>query len=359
MQTIITTIGTSLITNQGWRRGQPLPSAAVMDAWLRDTDLKRASAETHTWVKLGLLDEPERHRLLLIHTNSADGRCCAERLKAWAESRGLTCDTEEITGLGTTDEARFNLGLAELAWKLARCIRSGEGAEIAATGGFKPETAVANLVGALLGARVHYVYEGFERLVTLEPLPIAFDLAGLREGPGATLFQTFAAARGQEGGNKEPLLRRAAIDSLLRADPRLELYLETAEMDGAEFAGLNAIGLIVRDLLEAPAVEWPPTWDVLPEKKIRLSDLPHHRPRGWETIVNKLARNLYVTSIRYEAGRIGAQNRLEAALGSDTEVGVLIADGTAPPLGLIVSTTARSTAERELVLRHLKTTLKL
>jgi hypothetical protein len=75
--------------------------------------------------------------------------------------------------------------------------------------------------------------------------------------------------------------------------------------------------------------------------------------------LDRLTDNLYVTAIRYDAGRNGRQSRIEAAADSDTEVAVVIADGAAPPLGLRVSTMARNAAERDLVLRHLARTVRL
>jgi putative CRISPR-associated protein (TIGR02619 family) len=360
MQTTITTIGTSLLANYGWRRGQALPDPVAADAWLRTTDLKGASAETHTWLKLGILDEPERHQLLLVHTNTPDGRFCAERLDAWARGRGISCSLDEIVGLGAAGEARFNIGLAELARKLAQHAESGArsgGVAIAATGGFKAEIAIANLVGALLGAPVHYLYEAFERPVTLEPLPIALNPEALRSGAGAALLDKLAAA--ETGDGAPALVRRAEIASIVRQDARLELYLETCEIDGEEHAGLNPIGVIARQLLNAPAAEWPPESDAVPESKSKLSR-DHHKPNGWEGIVARLARNPYVTSFRYEGGHRGAQSRIEPAQDSDTELVVLIADGGAnPPLGLRVSTAARTAAERDLVLRHVKRGVRL
>jgi putative CRISPR-associated protein (TIGR02619 family) len=364
MHTTITTIGTSLLTNKDsrpwapWTFGQPLPAAAMVDTWLKTADLKQASAETHTWLKLDLLDEPRRHRLLLVHTNTDDGRFCAERLKAWAQGRGLDCEIDEIAGLGTEREDTFNLGLAELARQLALHVenRRREGVAIAATGGFKAEIAIAGLVGALLGAPVHYLYNNFERPVTLEPLPIELNPAALRTGAGAALLDRLAGARGTDGDR--PLLRRPEIDSLLRQDPRLDLYLETTEIDGEEYAGLNPIGEIARRLLDAPTVAWPPTSDVAPAEKYRLQP-GHRRPNGWEKAVDKLARNAYVTSIRYDDRLSGKQGRIAPAVDNDAEVAVLIVDGSAPPLGLRVSTTARNAAERDLVLRHLARTVRL
>jgi hypothetical protein len=193
--------------------------------------------------------------------------------------------------------------------------------------------------------------------VTLEPLPVELNPVALRSGSGAALLAKLAAAGTADGG--KPWLRRSEIDSLLRQDPRLDLYLETTEIEGTEYAGLNPIGEIARRLLDAPATAWPPTSDLAPAEKVRLSGAPHHRPKGWEAIVDKLARNPYVTSIRYDSGCSGRQSRIEAAAGSDTEVAAAIADGAAPPLGLRASTTARNATERDLVLRHLARTVKL
>ncbi len=364
MQTTITTVGTSLLTNsgrpwEGWRRRQPLPDPAAVDSWLQDADRKKASAEIHTWLKLGILDEPRRHRLRLVHTNSVDGRFCAQRLQTWAKRRDIECTVEEILGLGTESEAGFNLGLAELARKLAVSVDSARagGVAIAATGGFKAEIAVANLVGALLNAPVHYIYEDFEHLVTIDPLPISLDPVELLSGCGAALLAKFAEAEKAEGG-RPPLLRRSEIASMLAQEPRLDLYLETEEMDGEDYVALNPIGEIARSLLDAPAAEWPPASERQPADKKALSGLPHHRPKGWEAIVDKLARNPYVTSIRCEAGRRGGTSRIGPASGSETDVEVLIADGAAPPLGLRVSTTARTAAKRDLILRHLKQKIK-
>ena len=59
-RTILTTVGTSLLTNGdrpwSWRHKQPLPDPEVVDVWLPQADSIKASAETHTWYRLGLFD---------------------------------------------------------------------------------------------------------------------------------------------------------------------------------------------------------------------------------------------------------------------------------------------------------------
>lgn len=107
------------------------------------------------------------------------------------------------------------------------------------------------------------------------------------------------------------------------------------------------------------AVEWPPISEKAPAEKNQVSATEHHRPKGWEAIVDNLARSLYVTSIRREDGRRGSQSRIYDSVGSDTGISVLVVGGSAPPLGLRVSTTARNAAERDLVLRLLARTVKL
>lgn len=198
MRTIITTVGTSLLNNRDGRpwSKDPLPDPAVVAAWLQDADPRRASAELHTWFRLGLFEQPTHERVRLIHSHTPDGQFCAERLRDYAQRHRLDAALVDITELHYTDTATFNRGLRQLVHVLAEQIRAaraqGEVA-LAATGGFKAEIAVANLVGALLDTPVYYIYEQFEHLIKLEPLPIALQGDWLRQGPGEKLLQTLAA----------------------------------------------------------------------------------------------------------------------------------------------------------------------
>ena len=127
--------------------------------------------------------------------------------------------------LSYSDSTKFNRGLGKLVRLLSEIIRSertrGE-VSIAATGGFKAEIAVANLVGALLGTPVYYIYEQFEQLIKLEPIPITLAPVWLCEGSGKSLLNRLS---------KDDCFNKKEIDSLLKSDNRLEMLLDSEEIE--------------------------------------------------------------------------------------------------------------------------------
>jgi hypothetical protein len=215
---------------------------------------------------------------------------------------------------------------------------------IAATGGFKAEIAIANLVGALLGAPVYYIYEQFNQLIKLEPIPIILAPAWLREGAGKALLHKLAS----EGD----CLSRQEVESLLKADGRLEMLLESVEEDGTEIVCANVLGEFAAQVLETPPIDWPPACDTLPEHKVKLEGAAHHRPRGWEGIVSRLARSRLVRLIHYDS-TAGRQPGIRPVKDNATDLHVVIA-GENALLGLRVETTAESAEQRRLVLDHLR-----
>ncbi len=357
MRTIITTVGTSLLTNSrddrpwaGWRFGEKFPEPTGVLPWLTTAPPERASAEIHTWAKLGILTEPNGEKVLLVHSHTPDGQYCAERLKEYARQNKLQAESRQVHELNYTDADTFNRGLGQLVRVLAEEIRSGHTSgevAIAATGGFKAEIAIANLIGALLGAPVYYIYEQFKQLIKLEPLPISLAPDWLREGSGKALLRKIA------GGECLP---RSEVAGLLKADGRLEMLLESAEEGGKEIVCGNLLGEIAAQLLEAPGVDWPPSCDTSPEKKIKLQE-SHHRPHGWEQVVNRLARSAFVRLVYYDKSA-GSQKGIRLAKENEADLQVVIT-GEGPPLGLRVETTAESLEQRRLVFDHLRQQLNL
>lgn len=351
-RTVLTTVGTSLLTNpdqpwSGWRHRHPLPDGDAVDGWLQRADPIKASAETHTWYRLGLYDAHDRDsiQLVLIHSDTTDGRFCAERLVAAALAKGMKARRRQVDGLDYSDGQKFNRGLRQLARVIGEEIKRGRAAgivELAATGGFKAEIAIANLVGAISETPVHYIYQEFSSVVTIEPIPVALHAEWITSGAGQKLLQA--------SENADDVIPTSRIASLFKQDERL---LTLLDVDGDD-AALSLLGELARRLLQAPCENWPPPSDIPPSDKIRLTAVPHNRPTGWEQILETLAACRYVTSIRYEGAAAGGFLR-EAP---DNESDVIHQIQGTPPLTLRISTTATTSGQRRLVQQLLRKELR-
>ncbi|MDW8266673.1 MAG: putative CRISPR-associated protein, partial [Gemmataceae bacterium] len=331
---ILTTVGTSLLTNPdrpwaGWRHKQPLPDDTIVDGWLRQADPIKASAETHTWYRLGLFDADNKDKIevVLIHSHTNDGLYCAERLVAAASAKGLKARRKQVDALDYTDGHKFNRGLRQLVRVIGEEIKRGRTVgyvELAATGGFKAEIAIANLVGAISETPVHYIYQEFSSIVTIEPIPVALRADWIDTEAVRKLLEKFKTA--------DDIIPSKHIESLLKQDEKL---LTLVEVDD-DHAALTLLGEFALRLLESPGDNWPPTTDIPPADKIQLSLAPHHRPKGWKQIVNSIAASRYVTSIRYEGSFAGGC--LKEAPDNDSDL-IHRIEGS-PPLTLRISTTA-------------------
>lgn len=351
-RTVLTTVGTSLLTNgdrpwAGWRHKQPLPDADPVDIWLKQADPIKTSAETHTWCRLGLFDAEDKGgiEVVLIHSQTIDGQFCAERLVSAALAKGVKARRRQVDGLDYSDDQKFNRGLRQLARIVGEEIKRGQASgtvELAATGGFKAEIAIANLVGALSDTPVHYIYEQFTSLITIKPIPVMLRADWIGDGAGRKLLETFESA-----SNVVPV---STIESLLKQDERL---LTLVEVDGGD-AALNLLGEMALRLLETPRETWPPITDISPEDKKRLDSAAHHRPRGWEQTVDTIASSRYVTWIRYE-GSVSGGCMKEAP---DSESDLIHRIEGPPALTLRISTTATNAGQRRLVQQLLRKELK-
>ncbi len=350
---ILTTVGTSLLTNpdrpwSGWRHKQPLPDGDTVNSWIRGADPVKASAETHTWFRLGLYDADERGKIevVLIHSQTPDGQFCAECLVAAASAIGMQARRRQVEGLDYSDGQKFNRGLRQLARIIGEEIKRGRAAgavELAATGGFKAEIAIANLVGAVSETPVHYIYQEFSSIVTIEPIPVALRADWIGSGAGRKLLEAFEDSR--------DVISTSRIESLMKQDERL---LTLVEVDG-EHAALTLLGELALRLLESPVDTWPPSSDIPPGDKIRMDSAAHHRPRGWEQVVNFIAASRYVTSIRHEGA--GSAGCLKEA--PDNESDLIHRIEGSPPLNLRICTTATTAMQRRLVQQLLRKELKV
>lgn len=350
-RTILTIVGTSLLTNGErpwtWRHKQPLPDVGTMDKWLGQADPIKASAETHTWYRLGLFDANDKIEVVLIHSQTPDGQFCAERLVTAASARGMKARPRQVDGLDYSDGQKFNRGLRQLARVIGEEIKKGRaagGVELAATGGFKAEIAIANLVGAVSDTPVHYIYQEFSSIVTIDPIPVALRADWIGDGAGRKLLEAFESTI--------DVIPTRDIESLLKHDERL---LTLVEVNGNE-AALTLLGELALRLLESPHDSWPPATEISPDDKKRLDSAAHHRPHDWKQIVDTISESRYVTSIRHEGAVAGSDFR-EAPDNPADLIHRIEGDGS-PPLTLRISTTATTSAQRRLVQQLLRKELK-
>lgn len=306
---LLTTIGTSLLTNRDtrpwapWQRGQPLPAAATVTSWLETADPVAISAESHTLTRLnvGAIDT-----LVLLPSDTPEGRFCAEQLAAYYMPLVREVKQETLKALGYAGFAEQGLrSLIDTVFKLYRNYRDRSEIVFVATGGFKAEIAYLNLIGALLQVEVVYIHEQFRELVRLPRLPLTWDLSFIEAQ--AAFFAWIEA---------EPR-HSSDVDSWLAREPALAPLVGVAE-DGNSY--LNAAGVMLHQMVLAqqPAlpIEPPPASGMDPDAKNKFSKVAHHRPPGWEKAVDNLCALDWVTAVGEETReRTGAQSTKVSGVG--------------------------------------------
>ncbi|MFQ6075744.1 MAG: putative CRISPR-associated protein [Candidatus Bathyarchaeia archaeon] len=186
----IVTVGASLASNyEREKKGQRRPEAELEEMlnrmhaaekalYRKDlqrflTEKDRAGKIVETCAELNGLSRyfDETSLVYLIHTDTELGRCCAGALKDHLEGRGLqVAEPIEVEGLHGPET--FQRGLANLVGRIANILTQHEDVRICATGGFKPEVALASVLGFIAQAPVYYIHESFRREVHIPSLPV-------------------------------------------------------------------------------------------------------------------------------------------------------------------------------------------
>ncbi|HXK58579.1 MAG TPA: putative CRISPR-associated protein [Acidobacteriota bacterium] len=347
---ILCTVGTSLLTNRddrpwaSWNGqcGDPLPAEEQVDRWLKQADVAVASAETNT---LARLDLAATDVLVLLHSDTAEGRFCAERLNCFYSTQVREVQLMQIGKLGY-GASHFTSGLKALVDMTIREVNRARAAGgqivFCATGGFKAEIAFLNLIGALLGIEVVYIHELHRELVRLPRLPLTWDaefVANHRD-----FFQWI---------DDEPR-KSIEVESWLKGRPELRPLVE----DGSDgYTYLSAAGDLLYKVAQSRlsmgrVVSWPEPVPTPPREKNHVSSVEHHRAVGWDRFVERLCAIDCVASVRYDAQALGSRAKiLDAANGV---IGICYGSG-GKELPLRVETTARGEAQTNLVFDYLKT----
>ncbi len=177
MRTIITTVGTSLLTNAKRELKVDTPTDEQIANYLRAIGDEKASAETNSLSRI--LQEGDRIVFICSHTE--DGKRCAELLRRHYANEGYQADRIEVPDLNYSDKRFQNRGLRSLVNILAQQIQEAHKRQhevvINATGGFKAEIAYATLIGLLFRVPVCYIHEMFRDIIMLPATPIGWDFS--------------------------------------------------------------------------------------------------------------------------------------------------------------------------------------
>ncbi|MBE9166324.1 putative CRISPR-associated protein [Pleurocapsales cyanobacterium LEGE 06147] len=287
MRTILTTTGTSLLTNTARSLKKQLIEVTVDEIrrYLNRTSAEEATAETNSLLKIA---EPT-DEVVLLYTSTTDGKLCAEQIKHYLEKKGWSNLRLHQLAL-EYNEANFErYGLRELVDvlinEIERSQRKNQEVVINATGGFKAEIAYTTLVGMIFQVPVKYIYQNFARPITFPCLPITWNLDLLIE------YEDFFAWIDEDCRQSYEVKER--LQSIPDSD-RLQSLLLPPDDEGYIF--LSPAGNILwrRVIQQRQVAEWieePPPSEVPIADKISpsLKREKHHIPDRTLDFAKRLA----------------------------------------------------------------------
>lgn len=192
MSTIICTTGTSIASGIEPDRIAKSTIEERLKDLQKSTDtpeqyLTRSSAELHSLFRMNLDRDDVVH---LLHTQTEDGRACADALKALISDReelGQKVQLHEVYGLQVTDRDRFRRegidNLFKILDELSKPHRDSGQQDVwlNVTGGYKSVVPYVTLFGLLYRLPVVYIFERSKTLITLPPAAIDFDFERLAQ----------------------------------------------------------------------------------------------------------------------------------------------------------------------------------
>jgi putative CRISPR-associated protein (TIGR02619 family) len=185
MQTVVMTVGTSLLTNRDgnlaekrpWVGERTIGNQKVAVEWMEQKTtesmdwMEQFSAETNTFWRL---DPKSTDEIILLHSDTNEGLECAQVLDAFFRQ---VCGQQNVElyplpGVNYESE-QSESALEKMALLLVQLIEQANGTlTLAATGGFKAQTMIMGIVGQLKGVYVCYVHEKYRTLIYLPYLQL-------------------------------------------------------------------------------------------------------------------------------------------------------------------------------------------
>lgn len=342
MSTIITTTGTSLLSNTA--RALNKKNHEVTDDELRhyfeQVGAVKASAETNSLPKIASSED----NIVMLYTATPEGERCAKQIENYLKNKMKWKNIRPRKLHLQQNEAQFeSSGLRDLVDVLIdeinKAQRKDEDVVINATGGYKAEIAYTTMVGMIFQVPVKYIYQDFQRPITFPSLPINWNLDLLIQ-----YDHFFAWIDAEPRSSAEVDQRIKAVDE---ADRNLVKQLLSTP-DTNEEVFLSPAGDILWKRVQQQReviVDEPPQSDIVEVDKLSSSikEDKHHYPEGTRKFAEKVASLPPVEEIIGGFFENTTMRRVKS-VNDDGVIRVLWADGE-KAANLTIRTTARGQAQ--------------
>jgi putative CRISPR-associated protein (TIGR02619 family) len=234
------------------QQGGPQPAAAALLSRFADIPphgealQTTLSAEIHSLVRMGLTSDD---RVLLLASATDDGHTCALAVARYLERHfpGILVEPRRVQGLQVEDAELFRReGVVHFVRDCLQAVRDYGAAHVVLnpTGGFKALVPYTVLVGMVKRVPCRYIFEQSTQLLTLPPLPVAFD-----RGP----FERYRHLI--ERIERDTAIPLTEWQREVRHDDRPILEPLIEQSDGQ--VTLSAVGLLLLDEVRSPTALVP------------------------------------------------------------------------------------------------------
>lgn len=263
--TLICTVGASILSNAN-RPDSPehlkqliseAQSGNITSESLRkivDPHDKAYGAEINSvasLVKKGFIES--RQKMFLLVSDTPEGNLVGNLLKEYFQRNKNDLEFKSVDVIKVAelnDKNRFGFrfhGLRNLVREMANCVKNNLGRSIInATGGYKAAIAYAVLLGQALSVPVYYLFETFDEIIELLPIPVRFDPDLYKK-----YSKIFAMLEYLNIIEEKRFLKKFGFQSWASIPEEIKIFIERVQIDKENHLSLNPLGQIYLE-----SVEW-------------------------------------------------------------------------------------------------------
>jgi len=239
---LIATVGTSILTNLK-RALEGNINKENIKRYLAGKKLSERDmgAEINSIFNLVEKEMIVPDQFYLLASDTADGRLTADVVKdILLEKMNFRAgEIIIIEGLNSEKEKEFaKKGLKNLSSAVAKIISKYNPNDIVITpiGGFKAQIFITGLIAQVFGIKAYYMFEAFNEVIELLPMPISFDY-----GLFSRNIEFFTMLAGKE------LVESSEIRGIVEKEPILKNLIREEKIDGKLYVEFTPIGQIYYD----------------------------------------------------------------------------------------------------------------